>query len=81
MKFTLHISLIFIHTHVEAMERRSAEIAKRRLEREKVREARSRERAEQLAREEEEQRKAEAAVREARMKERREERRLAKKVW
>ena len=74
-------SLIFIPTHVEAMERRSAEIVKRRVEREKRREARSRERAEQLAREEEEQKKAEAALREARIKEKREERRLAKQVW
>ena len=63
------------------MEKRSAEIAERKLAREQRREARSREKAEQLAREEEEQRKAEAAVREAKLKHRREERRLAKQVW
>ena len=63
------------------MEKRSAEIAERKLAREQRREARSREKAEQLACEEEEQRKAEAAVREAKLKQRREERRLVKQVW
>lgn len=62
------------------MERRSAEIAERRLAREQRHQARLREKAEQLAKEEDEQRKAEAALRETRLKEKREERRLAKQV-
>ena len=62
------------------MERRSAEIAERRLAREQRREAKMRERAEQLAKEEEEQRKAEAALKEAKLKQKREERQLAKQV-
>ena len=62
------------------MERRSAEIAERRLAREQRQEARFRERAEQLAREEEERRKAEAVEREARLREKRQERLMAKQV-
>ena len=62
------------------MERRSAEIAERRLAREKRKEAKMKERAEQLAREEDERRKAEAALKEAKLKQRREERQLAKQV-
>lgn len=62
------------------MERRSAEIAERRLAREQRREAKAREKAERIAQEEEEQRKAEAALREARLKQKREERHLAKQV-
>lgn len=62
------------------MERRSAEIAERRLAREQRREAKMRERAEQLAREEEEQRKVEAAMKEAKLKQKREERQLVKQV-
>ena len=62
------------------MERRSAEIAERKLAREQRREAKMRERAEQLAREEEEQRKIEAAMKEAKLKQKREERQLAKQV-
>ena len=63
------------------MERRSAEIAERKLAREQQREAKMRERAEQLAREEEEQRKTEAAMKEAKLKQKREERQLAKQVY
>ena len=62
------------------MERRSAEIAERKLAREQRREAKMRERAEQLAREEEEQRRAEAALKEAKLKQKKEERQLAKQV-
>ena len=62
------------------MERRSAEIAERKLAREQRREAKMRERAEELAREEEEQRKTEAAMKEAKLKQKREERQLAKQV-
>ena len=62
------------------MERRSAEIAERKLAREQRREAKMRERAEELAREEEEQRKIEAAMKEAKLKQKREERQLAKQV-
>ena len=62
------------------MERRSAEIAERRLAREQCREAKLKERAEELAREEEEKRRAEVALKEARLKQKREERHLAKLV-